>query len=229
MSGSWTGGPQAGVGDTSAAITSLKNGVEAALSGFFGSTDPQQVGWGSAQQGYRWIRTSSPHSESNPGVYRWEKLAAAPTYGWRFIGGTAWIRHDTPANRGVTFSPASPATANVAWGDLAFAAQIDTERTAQGLSTDKVAFAVLLEVQVQEDGTIPTGAGNRDKSYLGLRRKGDTGEGSRVHAQVSGREVAQQVIVFLDSAEKAEFEVKVATTGPDFDYAAKLSAWLELQ
>ncbi len=228
MSGSWTGGPQPGVGKVSAAVTSLKNGIEAALSCFYGPDDPQQGGWGAPQVGYRWIRTSSPFSELNPGVFRWEKLSASPSYGWRFIGGAIWIRHDTPAGRDVAFSPASPATANVAWTDLAFASQIDDERTAQGLSVDKVAFAVVLEVKAKEAGTIPSGAGEEDKSYIGFRRKGDTGVGSRLLAQVSGRTTGAQILVLLDAAEKAQFEVKVADTNPSLAYSAKLTAWLEL-
>jgi len=232
MSGSWAGGPTAGVDLGSDAFTKLINGVEAALSSFYGATDPSTGSWGSGQLGYRWISTDPAlgHSDSNPAVYRWEQTdSVGPTYGWVLLGLLGWRRHDTPANRALSFSPASPATANVAWSDHSFASQLDTERTAQGISTDKLAYAAKLRIRVEAADTIPTGASNETKGYFAIRRKGDTGDGARIYAQVADRALEQEVVVFLDSAETAQFAVQVEDgASPSFKYEAWVEAWMEM-
>jgi len=231
MSGSWNGGPAGGgTVQTKDAITTLVNGVDAAITCDYGSTDPSAAWTGdlSRFKGRLWCKSGSPHSDQNPGLYRWELLTSPSTYGWRFLGVLGWRRFDTDGSRAVTFTPASPATANVAWTTLSFASQLDAERTAQGLSLEKVAYAVKLRVRVQASGTIPTGASNETKGYLAIRRKGDTGNGQRVFAQVSGRVLEGEVTVYLNGSEEAEFEVKVEDGTPSFAYSAWLDSWAEM-
>lgn len=226
----WNDDFAAGVGSGADKFTALKDGVNAATTCSHGSTDPSAAWSGDLSRfaGRFWSRTSSPHSTTNPGLYRWELLTSPSTYGWRFLGILGFRRFDTDANRAVTFSPASPATGDVAFTDVSFDSQLDTERTAQGLSLEKTAYAVLLRVRVEEAGTIPTGSGNEDKAVLKLRRKGDTGEGQRFLAQVSGRAVERDAMVFLDGSEVAQFRVQVGTGTPSLKYQAWVEGWWEL-
>ncbi len=221
--------PVAGTGSGSDALTKLKTSLIGAATRHYGATDPSSGSWGAAELGQYWIRTSAPYSDDNPAMFRWELKDATPTYGWVLQGVLGWRKHGTPANRGVTFTTTSPQTANVAWEDVAFAAQLDTERTAQGLPLARVAYAVKLVVRVEAADTIPTGAGNEDKGYFALRENGDTGSGRRFHAQVADRAIEYETIVFLDGSEKAEMEVKVEDgASPSFKYEAWVMAWMEL-
>lgn len=202
--------------------TRLFNGVETVRTLYAGSSDPSvgaPVTWGAADVGVLWLDTTDP---ANPKLKLWQQLSATPTYGWRTLRILKTKYLSTP--QAITFSPASPAGADVAFTDVSLATLLNGAGAQDAGQTVPVVRAVQLRIRVRTGAleTIPAG----DNCYFAVREKGSTNE-QRVYPQVANRYVESQVWIGLDSSEVFQFAVDVGGGTPAFEYEAWVCAIAE--
>lgn len=222
MTQAWnnTGFPAAATtDDIDVAGAALINGVKTALTRYWGSADPSSgapTAWGSAELGTEWWDSTDT---DNPVRKVWSRLTAAPTYGWRTLRYPKLKWLTTPA--AVTFSPASPAAADVVYTDVDLTSLLDSSCQDAGQLLP-VVKAVLLRIRVRETGTIATG----DNTYFKIRGKGTTDE-RKLYCKVSSVYEEQDVWVSLDSAGAFQFGIDVGSASPNVEYEAWVRAIVE--
>lgn len=203
-------------------LDALYDGVDTARTLHAGSTDPSTsapTAWGADDVGALWFDTTAPAS---PVLKVWQQLAASgPSYGWRTlrIPKVKWLT--TPA--AVTFSPTSPAAADVAFTDVSLATLLNSNQDAG--QTEAAVGSVLMRLRCYTGAseTIPTGS---DNCYFAVRTKGGTNE-QRLYPQVANRLVETTVWVPLDASEVFQFAIDVGGGTPSFTYEAEVLAILE--
>jgi len=216
------GAKAAGSDDASTYMGKCLNGIDTAVTHYASGTDPSSgapIAWGVADVGITWKDTTDVR---NPAWKQWQQLTAAgPTYGWR----TMRIRKriDLATHAALTFSPVSPAAADVAFTDLDLSTLLDASQDAgedEGLVTQ-----VLLRVRIRTGAseTIPL----TDDAWMAFRAKGETHDGQRVYAQIQNRYVEASIWVNLDADEILQFRVEVGGGTPAFEYEAWVVALLE--
>ncbi len=218
MSQLWnTSGGQAAATSQNASdfMGNCKNGIEAALTDYSGTTDPSSgapVTWGASEVGYKWLDTSNADW---PVLKRWQQLTASgPTYGWRMLRLRKTIFADAP--QAVVFSPASPAAANVAWTTHDLSTLLDAGSLQDSGQLEALVTEVLLRVRVTPGASETIGAAD---CYMAFRKTG-TSQDFRIWPQVSGRPFEQFIWVPLDSNEAFDWAIAVGTGTPSFAYQA---------
>lgn len=203
-------------------------GIEAVRTMYRGPNDPSDgadPAWGADELGTLWMDDSDPIQTI---VYQWSQLDSGPTYGWRTLSvpKLKWLHEVALASRAVSFSPASPAAADVAFTAVDLTTLLNDLQDA-GQVTHLVT-AVLLRIRVRT-GASETITAATDHAYFAVRRKsaGASTE-DRIYCQVQNRFVEAQVWVPLDSGEEFDFSVKVGGGTPAFEYAAWVDALVEL-
>lgn len=202
-------------------------GNESAISHYWGSSDPSSgasPAWGVAELGTVWIDATDAQQ---PVAKIWCKLDATPTYGWRTmrVPKVKWLTATALASRAITFSPASPATADVAFTAVDLTTLLDTLQDASQVTHLVVAVLLRIRVRTGASETVPT----TDDAYFGVRPTGaGASSQNNVYAQVANRYVETQVWVPLDSNESFDFKVEVGGGTPGFEYAAWIDAIAEL-
>jgi hypothetical protein len=192
------------------------NGVLTALTNHSGAPDPSSgapVAWGADEVGRVWLDTTDP---ANPVFKLWQQLSGTPTYGWRTLRylKTKWLT----APQAVTFSPASPAAADVAATDVDLTTLLDGAGVQDTSQTAPVVKGVWLRVRVRT-GASETITAATDHAYFQLNEKSSTVV-QRLYCQVANRYVERTVFVPLDSGEIFQFLVKVGGGTPAFEYEA---------
>ena len=201
----------------------LINGIDTVATDYAGATDPSTaapVAWDLPEVGTTWLDTTNA---AYPVVKRWCQLTATPTYGWRALRYRKVKFLDTP--QAVTFSPASPALADVTWTDVDLAATLNTAGCQDAGQVAALVAEVLLYV-TYTPATTET-ITDATKGHIAFRAKG-SGQEYRVTGQVAGRPNTMQVWVPLSSAEILQFQVIVGTGTPSSAYSASIAAIHEL-
>ncbi len=204
-----------------------RNGVESALTHYWGPSDPSagaSPAWGAAELGTIWIDTTDPQ---NPVAKMWCRLDATPTYGWRTmrVPKIKWLTATALASRAITFSPASPATGDVAFTAVDLTTLLDTLQDSTQVTHLVVAVLLRIRVRTGASETVPT----TDDAYFGVRPTGaGASSQNNVYAQVANRYFEAQVWVPLDANESFDFKVEVGGGTAGFEYAAWIDAIAEL-
>lgn len=205
-------------------LGAAKNGLDTALTHDAGSSDPSSgatVAWGAADVGRLWLDTTTA---ALPVLKMWCQLTAGPTYGWRTLR-LLKTKH-LSAPQAVTFSPASPAAADVAWADVDLTTLLDTAGVQDTGDTARTVAAVLLRVRVAAGASETLPGTGSDGCYFAVKAKGST-QDKRVYPQVADRYVEAEFWTALDSDEIFEFMVDVGGGTPNFRYAAWVVAFAE--
>lgn len=198
-----------------------RDGINTALADYCGSTDPSTgESWGADQVGRKWCDDTTP---ANLKFYRWCQLTSAPTYGWRELKVRKAIDVESPPS--VTFSPASPAAANVAWTAVDLTTLLDGAGVQDAAAKACAVVWVLLYVTVKGGASETIGAAN---AFIAFRKKGATNQEIRVKCYVAAMEHYGIVPLPLDSGEEFEFKVEVGGGTPAFEYAAKVLSLQEV-
>ncbi len=234
MTAQWNsnvGGAQVAAGDTAnqnwgTEGARLVKGVWSAFTQNASASDPSSgapTAWTSREVGALWLDTGVDGTAASPVLKRWQQLTSGPTYGWRTLRmrKTKFIADPTLAV--VTFSTASPAAADVAWEDVAFATVLDGATPGDVQDAGQLA-AIVSEVLLQIEVTpgVSEVITDATKGYMAWRCKGATNQEQRVYGQVAGRPFQAQLLVQLDANEKAQMKVVVGTVTPNFAYSAKV-------
>ncbi len=211
MSQNWgtSGAPAPVIGDDVPDILAgMLNGVEAARTCYYGSSDPSSgASWGADELGCVWWDSTNTLLAGDtllPILKVWAITAAGPTYGWRTVGARRYVAVEPNANL-IDLTDQT---------DVAFTDRdISPEASAQ-------AIAALLQVTVTEDAPA---AG----TYVALRKNGTTTDDRerRVHPQVAGIPVVSQVLVECNAG---VFEYSIEASGADtFDLRIDLLGYYE--
>ena len=198
----------------------VQEGILTALSGFVSTSDPSSgasPSWGVDDVGRLWLDTGVSGSTNNPVLWRWEKLSATPTYGWRPLRATGTKYLTTP--KALTLA-GSPAAADVAYTDYDFSTDLadggsGNVKDAAGY-TIKTVIAVLLR-QVVKPGNSETLAAGSDDCYIAWRAKSAT-DAFYVRAHAAGRKAEYKFWLALDASQVAQYTVKVGGGTPSFDF-----------
>jgi hypothetical protein len=205
-----SGAAEPGTGtNAGAALLDLIDGVNAARTCYYGTTDPSSgASWGADQLGTIWIDSTNSIEAAGDDLYPvikiWSVLTDTPTYGWRTLGARRYIAVE-PNTNSLDLSNST---------DVAF-----TELDVSGDSSAQ-AIAVLLQVTATEDAP---GA----SYYASFRKSGTTGDAQerRVYPQVAGIPVCQQILVEVDAG---VLEYAIAASGADtFDLRIDLLGYYE--
>lgn len=208
--------------DASTYMGKCLNGIDTAVTHYAGGSDPSSgapIAWGAADTGILWKDTTDVR---NPEWKQWQQLTAAgPTYGWRQL--RLRKRIDLATHAALTFSPVSPAAADVAWTDLDLSTLLDANQDAA--SAEALVLQVLLRVRIRTGAseTIPL----TDDAWMAFRAKGETHDGQRIYAQIQNRYVEGWIWCNLDADEILQFRVEVGGGTPAFEYEAWMVAFLE--
>lgn len=195
------------------------NGIETALTHDAGTGDPSSgaaVAWGANDVGRFWCdRTDA----DNPVWKVWQQIAAGPTYGWRTmrLRKTKWLT----APETVTFSPASPAAADVAATDVDLSTLLDDGGSGDVQDASQLVSKVVgvwLRIRVRT-GASETITAATDHAYFQVNQNGGTVV-QRIYCQVANRYMEATVFVPLDTDEIFEFLVKVGGGTAAFEYEA---------
>lgn len=196
-------------------LLDLDDGVETALTSFYGATDPNPGTWGSAELGYEWIDVGVDGSVLNPVRKRWEQVSGTPTYGWRKL----FIKHIKWHTAGIALAINGNKTIDVTWTDIDLSTALVA---AQELSGYKNILAVILRVSVDADPD--AGSFGADDFYIAFRRKGDTDANviQKVYAPpLANRKDERTIVVPLDSSEVCQYMVEIGGSGsPSMNVAA---------
>jgi hypothetical protein len=176
------------------AVLDVKDGVDSAVTHYYGTTDPSSgASWGADQMGILWYDSNNVMSAGGDDlglvVKRWEKLTTDPTYGWR----TLYVRIFVPL-------AANTNKLNLAdQGDVGFT---DCDLT---LDTSTRAVAALLMVTVEDSA--PGAA-----YYAAFRKNGVTTDAQtvRVYPQVAGIYNSAMIAVELDSGQIFEYSIEAS-------------------
>jgi len=199
-------------------LTDIQSGIESAVTLNAGSADPSTGGsWGANQVGAMWVDTTTA---LKPLFSRWELLTGS-TYGWRVLCLHYKKRVVTPS--AITFSPASPYTADQAVTDIDLTTLLDAAGFQD--NDDKVVTAVKIRVTVVDTGTLGTGTSNA--TWVAFNQKGSTDQ-QYLYCQVSGVVNAGTMWVGLDSSEVLQFSTQVANTSPSMTVTADVIAFEEV-
>ena len=198
----------------------VQEGLLTALSGFVSTSDPStgaSPSWGADEVGRIWVDTGVSGSTNNPIAWRWEKLSAMPTYGWRRLRGIGIKFLTTP--KALTLS-GSPTAADVTATDYDFSTDLadggsGAVKDAAGY-TIKSVIAVYLR-HVVKPGNSETLAAGSDDCYVSWNAKGAT-DLKYVRAHAAGRKAEALLWVALDSSQIAQYAVKVGGGTPSFDF-----------
>lgn len=200
--------PTTGTG-AGAALLDLIDGVNAARTCYYGTTDPSSgASWGAGELGTIWIYSANAIGAGGDDlgceIRVWSVLTATPTYGWRTLG----LRKYIPVEPNVNVLDLSDQT-DVAFTDLDISGDSSTR-----------AVAAVLQVTALEDAP---GA----SYYASFRKNGTTTDARerRVWPQVASIPVCQVIVVELDAG---VLEYAIAASGADtFDLRIDLLGYFE--
>lgn len=200
-------------------LAAAKNGIGTALTHHSGTSDPSvsaPVAWGADDVGRLWFDTTDP---ANPVWKVWQQIDAGPTYGWRTmrLRKTKWLA----APEAVTFSPVSPAAADVAATDVDLSTLLDDSSSGDVQDVSQIASVVAgvwLRIRVRT-GASETITAATDHAYFQVNQNGGTVV-QRIYCQIANRYAEATVFVPLDTGEIFEFLVKVGGGTPAFEYEA---------
>lgn len=207
-------------------LVACAQGVNTAAARYSGSSDPSSgasPAWGATEVGRTWHDTTDV---ANPVEKEWQQLAASgPTYGWRTM--RRWKVKLLSAPQAVTFSPASPAAADVAATDCSLATLLNgSAGSVQDASqVESTVRAVQMRIRVRT-GASETITAATDHAYFQVNEKGATVV-QRLYCQVANRYVETTVWVGLNSSEVFQFLVKVGGGTPAFEYEAWVIGFAE--
>ena len=221
MAQDWNTTSQAAAATTDAvdvAGAALINGVKTALTRYSGSANPATgapSAWGAAEVGTPWVDTTDVDTVVGK---QWQRLTAAPTYGWRTLKTPKLLWLTTPA----TAVAAASTAADLAYATLDLSAVLDASVQDAGQVLPLVR-AVCLRIYCKCTGAIPAG----DTGFVKVRENGSTNE-IKVHAQVNGKPVYQQAWIGLDSGEILQWGVDTNAGAVTIDYELLIMAAIEL-
>jgi len=222
MTAKWntsTGSAAATSDNIDVAGAALINGVNTAITRYAGSSDPSTaapVAWGSAEIGALWLDTTDADTVVTK---QWQRLTAAPTYGWRTLKTPklVWLTAPVDAVASTTTS------VDIAYTTVDLTATLDASVQDAGQVLPAVR-AVLLRVLANcTTGAIPAG----DTGFVKVRENSSTNE-IKVHAQVAAKPHYQQVWVGLDSGEVFQYGVDTNAGAVTMTYEIKVMAAVEL-
>lgn len=201
----------------------VQNGINTALTHDAGTADPSSgapVTWSADDVGRLWLDITSA---LNPVWKLWQALTAGPTYGFRTL--RYWKIKTLTAPQAVTFSPASPAAADVAASDCDLTTLLDTAGVQDTSQTAATVRAVWMRIRVRT-GASETITAATDHAYFQVNEKSATVV-QRIYCQVANRHVEETLLVPLDSDEIFQFLVKVGGGTPAFEYEAWVVGFAE--
>ncbi len=187
--------PKPGVGTVGGDhLIDLDDGVDTAVTHYYGSTDPSSgASWGAAQLGILWFDSTNSVEAGGDDlglvVKRWEVLTDTPTYGWRTLN----LRSYTPLEPNVN-------KLNLAdQGDVAF--------TDCDLTTETSARAVAALLMVTVEDSAPGAA-----VYVAVRKNGQEADAQtrRVYPQVAGIFNSAMIVVELDAGQVYEYSIEAS-------------------
>lgn len=191
-------------------LVDLDDGVETALTHYYGDTDPSiGASWGADQLGVYWLDSTNVLGNGGDDlgivVKRWEKLDTTPTYGWRTLG----LR---------SYTPLAAITNKLDLADQGDVAFTDCDLTAD---TSAKAISVLLMVSVEDSAP---GA----SVYAAFRKNGVTADAReiRVYPQVAGIHNTAMVMVDLDAGQVLEYSIE-ASGADTFNLRADIVGYWE--
>jgi len=204
--------------DVDVAGAAFINSLETAISRFAGTSDPSTgapAAWGSAEVGYLWLDTTDPDL---PVLKQWQRLTAAPTYGWRTMRVPKLVWLTTP------FDAVSSTTsaADVAYTDVDLTATLDSSGQDAGQVLPTVRLVCLRVYANCTVGAIPAG----DTGFVKVRGKSATDE-VKVHAMVAAKPHYQQVWVSLDTGETFQYGVDTNAGAVTMGYEIKVLGFIE--
>lgn len=216
--------PVSGTDNADVWMTKAANGVDSASTRNANATDPSS-GWTIDQDGTLWLNITDLY---NTVQYDFAKKDDA-TFAFR----RSRLRRFFPvivaaASALVTFSPASPQTANVAFaaGDVDLTTLLDTLQDAN--FTTPLVTRVRLRVIVRASvGTIATGA--VPNAYIAFRKNGlTTVQEAMCRCQVANVEAEYEIEVDLDTSEIMEFKIEIPGGGAgELTYRAYVCGFYE--
>lgn len=194
-------------------FTRLCNGVEAALSTYYGASDPSSgalpSAWaGAGECGREWYDCGVDGTAANPVKKLWCQLTAGPTYGWRKLGQKKTKYLDAPvAVAGI--NALSGGSADIAIAAISLATDLDTVGVPDAGDAAHRVTAVWLRVKFRGGAAETLGTGATETPYLRFRKTGATDE-QRIHAQADGggftaRQTERVIRVPLDASEQLDF------------------------
>lgn len=201
----------------------VQNGLQTALTHDAGTADPSSgapTTWGASDVGRLWLDITDA---LNPVWKLWQALTAGPTYGFRTL--RYWKTKWLTAPQAVTFSPASPAAADVAAADCDLTTLLDGAGVQDTSQTAMTVRAAWLRIRVRT-GASETITAATDHAYFQVNEKSSTVV-QRLYCQVQNRYVEGTFLVPLDSSEIFQFLVKVGGGTPAFEYEAWLVGFAE--
>jgi hypothetical protein len=222
MTAKWntsTGSAAATSDDIDVAGAALINGVNTAITRYAGTSDPSTAApsaWGANEIGAVWLDTTDADTVVTK---QWQRLTAAPTYGWRTLKTPKFVWLTTPVDAVASTTSGS----DVAYTDVDLTATLDASVQDAGQVLPVVRAVCLRVYSNCTTGAIPAG----NTGYVAVREKGSTNE-VRVHAQVAAKPVYQQVWVGLDSGEAFQYAVDTNASAVTMSYEIKVMGCIEL-
>jgi hypothetical protein len=211
------GGDKAAItNDVDDLLGRLIDGIDTAITSYYGGTDPSAGGgagaWGATQLGSEWLDdTNAIGAGDGRGAQRkiWSKLAATPTYGLRTID----VR---------SINEKSPNVNKLALTSQSTTAFTDCDVSAQLGSYGARALAVLVMVEVEESTTPGSGV------YAEFRADGVTTDAQeiRVYPQVAGIPFAAFLRIPLGPNGVFEYAINASGAGT-FDLRVDILGWEE--
>lgn len=191
-------------------LVDLDQGIETAVTHYYGATDPSSgASWGAAQVGSLWFDSTNSVEAGGDDlglvVKRWEVLTDDPTYGWRTLGVRSYVALEPNVNK------------------LNLSNQTNVSATDCDVTSDTSARAVAVLLQVQAADHVPAAT-----VYAAFRKNGTTTDAQerRIYPQVADLPISQQIAVELDSGQIFEYSI-AAGAGSTFDLRVDVLGYWE--
>lgn len=206
--------PKSAVGDdVDDLFARLIDGIDTAITHYYGTADPSTGSWGAAQLGAIWIESDNAiggSGDDEGAVWKiWSILDSTPTYGWREISVRAIFDESPNTNKLNLASQSTTAFTNCdVSGDLG--------------SYGERAQAVYLAVQVEDSGTPSSSV------YASFRPDGVTTDAQeqRVYPQAAGVPVTAFLRVPLGTGGIFEYDINASGAGT-FGLRVDILGWEE--